>query len=61
MLFRSRSGNATDIVRALRERGILVRDRSREPGCGGCIRVTAGLVRHTEAVVEALEGLCAVP
>jgi len=57
----SRSGNATDIVRALRERGILVRDRSREPGCGGCIRVTAGLVRHTEAVVEALEGLCAVP
>ena len=57
----SRSGNATEIVKALRQRGILVRDRSREPGCGGCIRVTAGLVRHTEIVVEALEGLCAVP
>jgi histidinol-phosphate aminotransferase len=48
-----RSGEPAEIVR--------VRDRSREPGCGGCIRVTAGLVRHTEIVVEALEGLCAVP
>jgi histidinol-phosphate aminotransferase len=56
-----RSGEPVEIVRALAERGILVRDRSREPGCTGCIRVTAGLVRHTEIVVEALEGLCAVP
>ena len=56
-----RSGEPTEIVRALNERGILVRDRSREPGCTGCIRITAGLVRHTEIVVEALEGLCAVP
>jgi histidinol-phosphate aminotransferase len=57
----SRSGDPTEIVRALADRGILVRDRSREPGCSGCIRVTAGLVRHTEIVVEALEGLCGVP
>jgi histidinol-phosphate aminotransferase len=56
-----RSGDPAEIVRALADRGILVRDRSREPGCTGCIRVTAGLVRHTEIVVEALEGLCAVP
>ena len=40
---------------------IFVRDRSNEPGCAGCIRITAGLVRHTEIVIEALEGLCAVP
>jgi histidinol-phosphate aminotransferase len=56
-----RSGEPAEIVRAFAERGILVRDRSRDPGCHGCIRITAGLVRHTEAAVDALEGLCAVP
>ena len=50
-----------ELVEALASRGILVRDRSKDPGCGGCIRITAGLVRHTEIVIEALEGLCAVP
>ena len=57
----ARAGNPADIVRAFADRGILVRDRSRDPGCAGCIRITAGLVRHTEIAVEALEGLCAVP
>jgi histidinol-phosphate aminotransferase len=57
----ARSGDPADIVRAFAERGILVRDRSRDPGCAGCIRITAGVVRHTEVAVEALEGLCAVP
>ena len=56
-----RAGEPADIVRAFAERGILVRDRSRDPGCAGCIRITAGVVRHTEIAVEALEGLCAVP
>lgn len=57
----ARAGEPADIVRAFAERGILVRDRSRDPGCAGCIRITAGVVRHTEAAVEVLEGLCAVP
>lgn len=56
-----RSGEPAEIVQAFAERGVLVRDRSRDPGCAGCIRITAGLVRHTEIVVEVLEGLCAVP
>jgi histidinol-phosphate aminotransferase len=56
-----RSGEPADIVRAFADRGILVRDRSRDPGCVGCIRITAGVVRHTELAVEALEALCAVP
>ena len=56
-----RAGAPADIVRAFAERGILVRDRSRDPGCAGCIRITAGVVRHTEVAVEVLEGLCAVP
>ena len=50
-----------ELVEALASRNILVRDRSKDPGCSGCIRITAGLVRHTEIVIEALEGLCAVP
>jgi histidinol-phosphate aminotransferase len=56
-----RVGQPEELVEALATRGILVRDRSHDPGCGGCIRVTAGLVRHTEIAIEALEGLCAVP
>jgi histidinol-phosphate aminotransferase len=54
-------GEPAELVEALASRNILVRDRSRDPGCSGCIRITAGLVRHTETVIEALEGLCAVP
>jgi histidinol-phosphate aminotransferase len=54
-------GEPGEIVEALASRSILVRDRSKDPGCSGCIRITAGLVRHTELVIEALEGLCAVP
>jgi histidinol-phosphate aminotransferase len=52
---------ATAIVEALRQRRIFVRDRSTEPGCAGCIRITAGLVAHTEQALAALEDiLCAV-
>ena len=49
------------IVEALRQRRIFVRDRSGEPGCAGCIRITAGIVAHTDACLSALEEiLCAV-
>jgi histidinol-phosphate aminotransferase len=57
----ARSGEPAAIVRRFAERGILVRDRSRDPGCAGCIRITAGVVRHTQTAVEALEDVCAVP
>jgi len=55
------SESAAEMVDALASRGILVRDRSHDAGCAGCIRITAGLVRHTELAIEALEALCAVP
>ena len=57
----SRVGDPGEMVEAMATRGILIRDRSKDPGCNGCIRITAGLVRHTEIVIEALEGLCAAP
>ena len=47
------------LVRALAERRIVVRDRSHAPGCGGCVRITAGVVEHTQACITALESaLC---
>lgn len=43
------------IIAALAARGIRVRDRSREPGCEGCIRITAGIVEDTRRAIAALE------
>ena len=52
---------APEIVSALAARGVLVRDRSRERGCEGCIRITAGIVDDTTRAIDALEEvLCAV-
>lgn len=44
-----------DIVSALAARGIFIRDRSDEPGCAGCVRITTGVVAHTRACIAALE------
>jgi histidinol-phosphate aminotransferase len=43
------------VVAGLAERGILVRDRSQDPGCAGCARITAGVLDHTRRAVAALE------
>jgi histidinol-phosphate aminotransferase len=48
-------GRAADVADGLRERGILVRDKSPAPGCGGCLRITAGVVDHTARTLAALE------
>ena len=43
-----------DFVRGMRARGILVRDRSSDYGCDGCVRITAGWKEHTERLLGAL-------
>jgi histidinol-phosphate aminotransferase len=43
-----------EFVRGMKARGILVRDRSSDFGCEGCVRVTAGWEKHTELLVGAL-------
>jgi histidinol-phosphate aminotransferase len=43
-----------EFVQALRERGILVRDRHSDPGCEGCVRLTVGSGEHTRALIVAL-------
>lgn len=43
-----------EFVRALRDRGILVRDRHSDPGCAGCVRLTVGTDQHTQILIDAL-------
>ena len=43
-----------DFVRGMRARGILVRDRSSDFACAGCVRITAGWQEHTERLLGAL-------
>ena len=42
-------------VNAMRQQGVLVRDRSSDPGCDGCVRITLGTVEHTSRGMIALE------
>ena len=42
-------------VDAMRRQGVLVRDRSSDPGCNGCVRITLGTVEHTHRGMIALE------
>jgi histidinol-phosphate aminotransferase len=58
-----RTGPRTDaLVRQAAARGIYLRDRSSEPGCEGCLRITAGVVEHTRRGLAVLEEvLCAAP
>lgn len=41
-------------IKAMRKRGILVRDRSRDYGCAGCVRITLGPTEHTDRLLKAL-------
>jgi len=50
---------ATAVVNALAERRILIRDKSAAAGCAGCVRMTAGVVAHTERALNALEEILA--
>ncbi len=51
--------HASAITRDLAARGIDVRDKSAAPGCAGCLRLTAGVVAHTEQLITALEDILA--
>jgi histidinol-phosphate aminotransferase len=55
-----RVADAPGTVKAMAARGVMVRDRSGDPGCGQCIRITAGVVEDTRRAIAALEEvLCA--
>lgn len=44
-----------EFVTAMRSHSVLVRDRSSDPGCDGCVRITMGTSEHTERGLAALE------
>jgi histidinol-phosphate aminotransferase len=50
---------ASSVVEALATRGIFIRDRSTQPGCAGCVRITAGVCEHTAACLAELEDILA--
>lgn len=50
-------GRGADVQTSLAASGIHVRDRSSDPGCADCLRITAGVVEHTRKFVTALEWL----
>ena len=41
-------------VESMRTRGILVRDRSRDYGCEGCVRITVGTMEQTSCLLKAI-------
>lgn len=46
---------AHELMRIMARRGILLRDRSSDPGCAGCIRITIGTNSQTELLLTTLE------
>ena len=44
-------------VQAMAARNVHVRDRSKDPATAGCIRITAGILEHTDRAIDALESV----
>jgi histidinol-phosphate aminotransferase len=49
---------ARALVDGLIARQVFVRDRTADPSCPNCFRLTTGVVEHTQKAVAALEALC---
>lgn len=54
----ARVGAAASFVEQMRRRGILVRDRSGDHGCEGCVRITLGPREHAGRLLTALQETC---
>lgn len=51
----ARFADRTDaFLAAMKNRGVLLRNRSTDPGCDGCIRITLGSLADTERLLTAL-------
>ena len=48
-----------DLCTRMRERGVLLRDRSADPGCDGYVRITVGVEEHVTRGIEALRAALA--
>ena len=54
----ARVGAAASFVEHMRGRSILVRDRTSDHGCEGCVRITLGPSMHTDRLLTALQETC---
>lgn len=50
-----RVDDADGLYNYLLEKGIIVRNRTRVPGCAGCLRLTVGLPEENDALLRALD------
>jgi histidinol-phosphate aminotransferase len=48
-----------ELCTRMRERGVLLRDRSADPGCDGYVRITVGVEEHVTRGIEALRAALA--
>jgi histidinol-phosphate aminotransferase len=46
--------NCKPFIKQMRDRGILVRDRSADYGCKDCVRITVGIREHDQRMLSAL-------
>jgi histidinol-phosphate aminotransferase len=44
-----------ELCEAMRTHGVLLRDRSSDPGCNGYVRITIGIEDHVTRAIEALK------
>ncbi len=51
----------TSLYRHLLQMGVVVRDRSREPLCEGCLRISVGTAAQDEYLVQAIRGFFSGP
>jgi histidinol-phosphate aminotransferase len=51
----STKSDSQTFVEQMRRRGILVRDRSDDHACEGCVRFTLGTTEHTNRLLAALD------
>ena len=49
---------ASSFVEHMRRRGVLVRNRSLDHGCEGCVRITLGPREHADRLLTALQETC---
>ena len=54
----ARTGAVSSFVEHMRRRGILVRDRSGDHGCEGCVRISLGPREHADRLLTALQETC---
>ena len=48
-----------ELCTRMRQRGVLLRDRSADPGCDGYVRITVGVEEHVTRGIEALRAVLA--